>query len=399
MEFVWTSDLLDQLLKGRWVNKSDFIVHRATSRVRNCEPKSLFIAMTNKTFRRYMGDCNFVYYGKKKNYDTHRYIKNLAKEGKLGAVIVEYKQKDIPEDIPQYIVQDSFKALEALAAYYKRRQLHAKVIAITGTVGKTSTKTMLRSLLEEVGKVTVDKANVRSALCESILLMDTDADYLILEVSQSALWFKDGGVSHVIRPDISIITEIGLGQAHKVQSEFETAVFKSNLFNFMEEKSTVVLNRDMKYFDWIKEKAIKKGLRVISYGFSSEADVYVTECTDKADRQEIGILGLADIDHFVLPELGKGGVYNSLASIVTMKELGVLNKTKLAPFERYKSSDTTEKIEHFQTEFGVMTVIVGSLSAEKLSMINALKLAANLSKQKEFIACLGQIVALGTSLK
>ena len=180
---------------------------------------------------------------------------------------------ELPPEFPQLVVENSYDVLNMLADE-SRRRMHGKVVAVTGTVGKSSTKDLLSLLLSEEGTTisTRGNHNTRTGTAVSLARCITDPDYV--EVAISALWIESLGVGARIKADIAIITEIGLTQvSHYVKGVRDTARHKARLCQGMKVGGFAVLNRDMDDFDYVRQTVTDYGAQVVTYGFHPQADI------------------------------------------------------------------------------------------------------------------------------
>lgn len=403
--FVWTPDLIDKLVTGRWVNPSDFRAPKVvTSRKRRVE-KALFIGYTDATFRRYMGDTNYVRFAPESRvFGNIHSAQYAAEQGWVAAMIVDV-ELDVP--VPQLVVEDSFATLEVLARY-KRSLVTAPVIAVTGTVGKTSTLKALEAALGgQVGRVS--SRNVRQSLAQGMANanIENGPDYYLAEVSVSALWGDDGGISHVLCPDVSLITEIGLGMTHRVPTVRDTAVVKANLINGMPKGSVLLYNSDMKWADYVKHRGEQQPVRVRSFGFDQNADYQIAD-TGPADgpndtlHQTGEVVCQSVATTLSIPAFGKAHLYANCAALAVADAFGEELEAVTQRAANYQPSNTSEQIVRvFDSNLQVDHHIVdGTFSATPLSMRNAFDLAATIHSQAqddqgELIGVLSRIVALG----
>lgn len=131
-DFVWSPELLDDLLDGRWVNRSEFRAQRVATSSQKRVESALFVGYTDATFKQYMGDTNSVRFAPPgRRFGNLRAARRAAAQGWAVAMIVE---TELNVAVPQLVVRDAFAALEILAQH-KRSLVKSAVIAVTGTVG------------------------------------------------------------------------------------------------------------------------------------------------------------------------------------------------------------------------------------------------------------------------
>ncbi|KJH40234.1 Mur ligase family, catalytic domain protein [Dictyocaulus viviparus] len=165
---------------GNWVNSLN--VSADTRSIKECD---IFIAL------------------KGKNFDGHDFLHEAFLKGAVAAVVSEGKYRNLPI----IVVQDTFKALHDMASYYIRNVLvSAKVIAITGSVGKTTTKDMLHTVLSQYGVSHVNEGNLNNSIGLPLTVMRAaeNCQYLTLEMRMS----KAGEIkelSKISNPDLQLL--------------------------------------------------------------------------------------------------------------------------------------------------------------------------------------------------
>lgn len=173
--------------------------------------------------------------------DGHDYIYGCFEQG-AAAVISE---KELPDEKrPVIVVESSLKALRELAAFY-RRQLDIKVVGITGSVGKTSTKETIASVLSTKYRVlkTAGNYNNEIGLPLTVFRLTEDDEVAVLEMGISDFG-EMGRLTEIARPDISVITNIGQCHLENLGTRDGVLKAKTEIFNGMKETGIAVLNAD-----------------------------------------------------------------------------------------------------------------------------------------------------------
>ena len=185
---------LSEIVEGEWIvqPRADWTFETVTISRQQCQfekgKANLFIAIDEDSWHKGSGNIG-IYAGWQ---DTHKTVHNFT-EGLTG-IIVQRKIKNINPSIPQLLVEDSYEAMRALAIAV-REQMTGKIIAITGTAGKSSTKNMLDIVLQNKGNVVATRGNhnTRTGVPLTMACGVTDPDFMILETAISALWMTTGG--------------------------------------------------------------------------------------------------------------------------------------------------------------------------------------------------------------
>ena len=171
--------------------------------------------------------------------DGHQYVADAIKQGAAAA----FWQKDVPnppENLPLIFVDDSLKAIQALAKSYLR-QLNVKVVGITGSNGKTSTKDITTSLLSLKYKVQKTEGNYNNhlGLPLTVLGLEEDTDIAVLEMGMSGRGEIDF-LSRLAEPDIAVITNIGESHMQDLGSREGIAEAKLEILNGLKDKGRFI---------------------------------------------------------------------------------------------------------------------------------------------------------------
>lgn len=245
----------------------DFFVKNIVIDSRKVKKGSLFIAIK--------GEKN----------DGHFFIKQSIERGAV-CIICEY----IPDDIKEYIkhikinyilVKNSIQALTKLAIFY-RLQLKAKVIGITGNIGKTSTKEMIKTVLSGFYKTFANFGNYNNNIGLPLTIVNTplDTEILILEMGMNHIGEIEF-LTKIAKPDIAIITKISPVHIGNFKNIDEIVAGKSEIFLGMNKKNgIVILNKSDKYYsklvEFAKQNKIKNIISISDFDHK-EADFFVSD--------------------------------------------------------------------------------------------------------------------------
>ena len=159
------------------------------------------------------------------------------------------------------IVNNSLKFLTDVSKSF-RKNIDTKIIAITGSCGKTTLKELLGNSLKKISKVSISPKsfNNKYGVPLSLLNLRHDDDYGVLEVGMD----KKGEIdylSKIIQPDVSVITNINYAHAKNFKNIKDIAIAKSEIIDNTKQDGFVVLNADDNFFKLHKEKALKRILK------------------------------------------------------------------------------------------------------------------------------------------
>lgn len=383
MMYKITKQVVESLVPGEWYiePKPDwYTTHISESRFNALGEQTLFIAMDQQTWLK--GTGNTGIYGQWDN--THEVIGKYPHL--INGVIAQYPILDLPKNIPQYIVKDSFDFINQHAAYI-RDKLTSQVISITGTVGKTSTKEYLKFLLAQVGSVYATNKNHNSRTGVKLTLSNAmhNPDYIVIETAMAALWMKSGSISRLAQPHIAVITEIGVGQ--KGYDDIQTAAFKSKVAEGIQPNGLIILNRDIKEYEILKSYCEQYSQNIFCYGEHVDSDAKLSY------NNEILSLNIQNQHYeFTVPFTDLGTIHNIAAALSVCHALNIdLNLFKESFQNLPKKASVLQEIPSHQD----VLIIDDTYNAEHLSMLNAFKYCQKKYPQQRKLLVVGDIINLG----
>lgn len=325
--------------------------------------------------------------------DGHDFIEDVFAKGAL--CVISERKLDICR--PYILVESSLQALKDIAAFY-RESLGIKIVGITGSVGKTSTKEFIASVLSQKYKVLKTEGNFNNEIGVPLTLLNI-RDYH--EVAVVEMGISDFGemhrLSYMVKPDICVMTNIGLCHLENLGSRDGILKAKSEIFDFAAADCYAVLNGDDDKLNTIREAGGKKP---VFYGMGSGCDVYAekiktngvygTESTICFSRD--GGKTTEKIDaKFSLP--GKHMVYNAMAAIAVGNLMGMESEDMKQGIENIKSVGGRLNI----IETGKYTIIDDCYNANPVSVKSSLDVLESADTRK--VAILGDMFELGANEK
>lgn len=249
--------------------------------------------------------------------DGHKYIPQVLEAGALASL----SENVLSGNPGNYIlVESALEAMQRIAAFY-RNYLGLKVVGITGSVGKTSTKEMIASVLKERYKVHKTAGNFNNHIGLPLTIFGLKKEH---EVGVLEMGISDFGEMHTLasmsNPDICVLTNIGLCHLENLKTRDGILKAKTECFQHMRENGRVILNGLDDKLNTIKEV---KGSSPVFYGREGDA-AYATDMTD------LGLLGIrihlhlyGEVREVTIPIPGEHNIYNALAAACVGHELGM----------------------------------------------------------------------------
>lgn len=325
---------------------------------------------------------------KGENADGHKYVEASIKNGAAAALW----QKDVPNpplDLPILIVEDCLAALQELARKY-RQELPVKVVGITGSNGKTTTKDMTASLLSLKYKVKKTEGNYNNhlGLPLTVLGLDEDTEMAVLEMGMSGRGEIDF-LTKLALPDAVVITNIGESHLLDLGSREAIAEAKLEILEGLKEGGLAVFHGDEPLLmDRIKH--LQKNIQVQTFGRSESNTLFPTEILQLQQGNKFKIN--ASDRTFELPILGTHNILNALASMLVANYFSI-------PFEQMNEKLSSVKLTNMRMELvegkhGEM-IINDAYNASPTSMLAAIELVSNLQGYAKKVLVLGDMLELG----
>lgn len=334
------------------------------------------------------GDLFFALKGE--NVDGHQFIEQAFKKGAVGAVVSDFKKISYYKDKAFLLSPDPVKTLQDLAKLI-RQNFFGKVVAITGSTGKTSTKDLLFSVLKQKNCVLKSRGNFNNelGLPLTICALDNSHETLILEMGMRGLNQIDF-LCKIAQPNLGIITNIGNTHAELLGSREKIAQAKAELLKFIPPEGFVFLpQQDQSLLEpYLKDC---KG-QVYWFGTDGQCDIKLKDIIstdEKGSRFKVGFNN--QVEEFYLPIPGMYNILNSLPVIGLSYLLGIegsLIKKGLAEVQL-----TSQRMEIMHTKEGVK-LLNDTYNANPASMEAAINFLASY-KNKRKIAVLGDMLELG----
>ena len=337
--------------------------------------------------RKVSKDCLFVAI-RGARVDGHTFIPQVMQDGALCSV----SEQDLGEtDYPYIMVDSCEQALKDIAEHY-RRSLDVKVVGISGSVGKTSTKEMIASVLSERYRVLKTEGNFNNEIGLPLTVFNIREEH---EVAVLEMGISDFGemsrLAKIARPDICVLTNIGVAHIEALGSRDGILKAKTEMFDYMNPKGTIILNGDD---DKLRSFVPKNNIRPVYFGLDDSLPYHA---------EQIESRGLKGTDaRFVTPRSSFGAhisipgghmVYNALAGIAVGYALGMTDEEIIRGIEK----NVTIAGRNHIIETSRFTLIDDCYNANPASMKSSLDVLA--CADTRTVAVLGDMFELGDRKK
>ena len=330
--------------------------------------------------------------------DGHDFVP-AALEAKAGlAVVARHKRQDMPPDAPLLVVADVLAGLTDLARAARART-NAKIIAVTGSVGKTGTKEALRLALAKPGATHASIASYNNhwGVPLSVARMAENTKFGVFEIGMNHAG-EITPLTRLVRPHVAIVTTVEPVHLEYFGSVEAIADAKAEIFLGLEPGGAAVLNRDNAQYTRLARAAQGAGARVVSFGEQAQADARLLKVSLQADSSAVhaNILGTEVTYKLGVP--GRHAVQNSLAVLAAAALAGAdLALTALALASLEPPTGRGQRLTLSLPGGGTALLIDESYNANPASMRAALAVLglAPIGRSGRRIAVLGDMLELG----
>ena len=333
--------------------------------------------------------------------DAHNFLKQAHEN---GCVLMLVQDKESLEAVPKcdfILVKNTFTALYLLAEFSRNRSA-AKIIAITGSVGKTGTKEMLKLAFLAYGKTFATYGNLNNHIGVPLSLCNFAADckFGIFEMGMNHL-NEIEPLSRLTKPHLAIITNVGPVHIEYFKNEEEIALAKSEIFSGLHAGGIALINRDNHHFEFLEKRARNLRLHILSFGKNPDSDYCLKASHIKAVNSSEIFLKIRHGEEvsYKISASSKTVIFNSTIIAACLDVLTDNPKPGLEKLENLE--DTAGRGKAFDVEIEgnkKITIIDDSYNASVLSMYAGLEYGVELKsalRKKRVIAALGDMLELG----
>ncbi|PPI88649.1 UDP-N-acetylmuramoyl-tripeptide--D-alanyl-D-alanine ligase [Candidatus Pantoea edessiphila] len=290
---------LSEIINGK-LHGNDLLLNNISIDSRNVKSNTLFIAIIGKRF------------------DAHNFAVDAVNNGAKALLISRY----LPISVPQIIVQDTSLALGALSSWV-RKQVSARVVALTGSSGKTSVKEITASIFRECGKTLCNKNNLNNKLGVPITLSELTKEhkYVVIEIGASNLGEIDY-MTKLISPENALVNNISLAHLEGFGSLSNIAKAKGEIFNNLPPKGIAIINADSN--DWLNWKNHLNERTVWSFSLkNNNSNFFAYNIKINQTNTSFFMQTPYGIIQSFIKLTGKHNIYNALAAAALSLSVGI----------------------------------------------------------------------------
>ena len=330
------------------------------------------------------------------NRDGHAFVAAALDQGAACAIV----DGTFPPGDEERLVRvgETLEALNDLGRASRARATHTKVIAVTGSAGKTGTKEALRLALAPSGSVhaSAKSFNNHWGVPLSLANMPKTVTYGVFEIGMNHAGEIDA-LTRLVRPEIAIVTTVAPVHLGFFRSVEEIADAKAEIFHGLESGGVAVINRDSPYYERLKARALEYGARIVGFGEAQGAEVRLLGVALEPDGSKVDADILGETLSYRLGAPGRHLVQNSLAVLAAAKLAGADLKRAAAALEGLKAQAGRGARTLIEGPRGRIAIIDESYNANPASMRAALA-TLGLTPRNDFtrrVAVLGDMLELG----
>ncbi|WP_170504706.1 UDP-N-acetylmuramoyl-tripeptide--D-alanyl-D-alanine ligase [Ruegeria arenilitoris] len=370
---LWTAAEAAEATGGRAT--TDWMVNGVSIDTRTIQPGDLFVAL-------------------KAERDGHDFVAQALEKG-AGAALVSRIPEGVPKDAPLLIVDDVQTGLEALGQAGRART-DARVVGVTGSVGKTSTKEMLATILEKQGKTHASVASYNNHWGVPLTLarMPRDIEFAVIEIGMNHPG-EIAPLARQARPHVALVTTVAAVHLEAFDSVAGIAQEKAAIFEGLEPGGVAIVNEDIEHAEILRQIAQDYGAGIVGFGRKA-ADYALNDVSQGGDsvRAEAAV-GDATITYDV-QSAGTHFAMNALGALAACVEMGVDLDEAIAGLRQWspvKGRGVREVLP--LAAGGQIELLDDSYNANPTSMEAALDVLAAAEGTRR-VAFLGDMKELGT---
>jgi UDP-N-acetylmuramoyl-tripeptide--D-alanyl-D-alanine ligase len=327
------------------------------------------------------------------NQDGHQYLEDAVKNGAVAVVVDREIKNDFiaNNNISVLKVDDTTKALQDIAHNYRMSFNNLKVIAVTGSAGKTTTKDLIYSVLSQKYKCLKTEGNYNNhiGLPLTLLKLTAEREFAVVEMGMSGLGEIDL-LAKIAVPNLGVVTNVAAAHLKQLGSLENIAKAKKELIDNLTDSDTAVLNYDNLYTRKIGEESLAE---VLYFGFDTGSDLQVLSYSYDPDKetQNFTLLYKNKEYGFKFNKTGKHNIYNAMVAILIAFRYNFSISTIQAGL--LKAEISSLRMEFVKLNNGA-EIINDSYNANPLAVKAAIDVLAEKKGQRK-IAVLASMLELG----
>ena len=387
MSTIFSAEELHSIVGGKLFEK-DWLVSGISIDSRTIKINDLFIALKAKR-------------------DGNDFIVSAIENGAKAAIINKIP-KDLPKNFPFILVNNSVEALYSIAKY-SRKKYEGRVIAITGSVGKTSTKDILTKMLSTFGVTHSSQKSFNNHLGVPLTLANIpkNADFVICEIGMNSKGEIEP-LSKLVAPDVAIITNISAAHLASFKNLREIAYEKASICFGLKKNGLLIFSVDNKFQELVNNFVKERKLKSVTFGSNENAEISIKNIFHLKNKSYGSLLIKNEVfTDFSIGALGSHQLKNCLAALAVILSYDLSIEKALKELEDWVPRDGRGNFLDVNLKYKLKNIRIRVIDESYNSNPTSLNASLEILKSVQFdktkssrkIAILGDMLELGVKEK
>ncbi|MGN0145161.1 MAG: UDP-N-acetylmuramoyl-tripeptide--D-alanyl-D-alanine ligase [Clostridium sp.] len=338
---------------------------------------------------------NLFFALKGENFNGNNYAVSAIEKGASVVIVdeINFKKDELNNKGTVIKVKNTKTALGDLARFY-RKKLGIKVVGITGSTGKTSTKDLIAAFLSGKYRVFKTQGNFNNEIGLPLMIFELNKDYDIAVLEMGTSNFGEiNTLAGIALPDIAAITNVGVAHIEYLKTRENILKEKMSIADFFKDNNPLVINCENDMLSTVKDEDYDKAC-IQRTGYDKKYDLYAENVVLTSDQTSFDAVADGEKYRFTLNMVGEHNVLNALLGIQISRNFGLTFEEMEKGLENFKA--TSMRLEFIKSN--VFTIINDSYNANPDSMKAALNVLKGYTGKRK-IAVLGTMGELGDHSK
>ena len=387
MSTIFSAEELHSIVGGK-LFENDWLVSGISIDSRTIQKNDLFIALKAKR-------------------DGNDFIVSAIENGAKAAIINKIP-KDFPKNFPFILVNNSVEALYSIAKY-SRKKYEGRVIAITGSVGKTSTKDILTKMLSTFGVTHSSQKSFNNHLGVPLTLANIpkNADYVICEIGMNSKGEIEP-LSKLVAPDVAVITNISAAHLASFKNLREIAYEKASICFGLKKNGLLIFSVDNKFYELVNNFVKERKLKSVTFGSNENAEISIKNISHLKNKSYGSLLIKNKVfTNFSIGALGSHQLKNCLAALAVILSYDLSLEKALKELKDWVPRDGRGNFLDVNLKYKLKNIRIRVIDESYNSNPTSLNASLEILKSVQFdtkkssrkIAILGDMLELGVKEK
>ena len=387
MSTIFSAEELHSIVGGK-LFENDWLVSGISIDSRTIQKNDLFIALKAKR-------------------DGNDFIVSAIENGAKAAIINKIP-KDLPKNFPFILVNNSVEALYSIAKY-SRKKYKGRVIAITGSVGKTSTKDILTKMLSTFGVTHSSQKSFNNHLGVPLTLANIpkNADFVICEIGMNSKGEIEP-LSKLVAPDVAVITNISAAHLASFKNLREIAYEKASICFGLKKNGLLIFSVDNKFYELVNNFVKERKLKSVTFGSNENAEISIKNISHLKNKSYGSLLIKNKVfTNFSIGALGSHQLKNCLAALAVILSYDLSLEKALKELKDWVPRDGRGNFLDVNLKYKLKNIRIRVIDESYNSNPTSLNASLEILKSVQFdtkkssrkIAILGDMLELGVKEK